>query len=639
MTMFKPNIQIEHLSVYKSGQAAYSESFHSGLNIIRGENSSGKSTLMDFLFYGLGGDLSENQWRETASICDEVFMGVSLNGNRVTLSREIDSKSSRPMRIFMGPWEEAKESANEGWEKYPYRRGEKDSFSQALFKWLALPEVQYGTENTKITMNQILRLIYSDQISPMDKIFKSQLFDDAITRQTVGDLLCGAYSDKFYGAKLRKREAEAELSEINSRKTFLIRTHGKDGHPLNMDWLEQERKSLERDITNINSEIEKLEKKIFEAQFDDRLTLNDQEKTYEKVVSLQTKIGGMTAQLNEVQFEHTDSADFINAIESKLAQLNESGAVVEQFKNLSFEFCPACLAPIKSEEVEGACSLCKSAHDHELTKKRSTRLINEYQRQHEQSLSLQDERAEKILSLRSKIATQKELFEQASAYYRVALRTPTTKLRSELRGLNRKAGYTYRNLEELGMKREIIEEIESLNQQLLGITNELNTIKIIIDSEAERVKLQKQKSYAKIEEICLWFLKKDLERQSSFKDADRFKFEFDGDRLSVNDESFFSASSMVYMRNSFLASFLFAAAEEVTFAHPRLLIMDTIEDKGMEPERSQNFQRQLLTRSKLANSEHQIIIATSMIAPELNTEEFTVGKFYTHDDRSLKILG
>lgn len=53
MTMFKPNLRVSELQVNVSGKIAFKERFHSGLNIIRGQNSSGKSTIMDFLYYGL----------------------------------------------------------------------------------------------------------------------------------------------------------------------------------------------------------------------------------------------------------------------------------------------------------------------------------------------------------------------------------------------------------------------------------------------------------------------------------------------------------------------------------------------------------------------------------------------------------
>jgi hypothetical protein len=66
-------------------------------------------------------------------------------------------------------------------------------------------------------------------------------------------------------------------------------------------------------------------------------------------------------------------------------------------------------------------------------------------------------------------------------------------------------------------------------------------------------------------------------------------------------------------------------------------MIDTIEDKGMEPERSHNFQNQILRVSNETKMEHQIIYATAMIAPDLDEERFTIGKFSTRDDPTLNI--
>ena len=66
-------------------------------------------------------------------------------------------------------------------------------------------------------------------------------------------------------------------------------------------------------------------------------------------------------------------------------------------------------------------------------------------------------------------------------------------------------------------------------------------------------------------------------------------------------------------------------------------MIDTIEDKGMEPQRSHNFQMLIKEASDATKVEHQIIFATAMIAPALDEDKFTIGKFSTRDDLTINI--
>ncbi|WP_417452651.1 AAA family ATPase [Kiloniella sp.] len=639
MTLFNPNLQVQALTVFARGTRVFDEKFHSGLNIIRGENSSGKSTIMDFLFFALGGDLLEHQWRETALLCDTVFVGVKLNGSDITLRRSIEPKSSRPMQIYFGPIEGALEKSEDGWESYSFRRGKAESFSQVMFRLLGFPEVQYGEANTKITINQILRLVYSDQLSSVEKILRNQSFDDAITRETVGNLLLGAFDDQYYEARLRLRAADSEVKEVITRINFLTRTHARDGHPLTSEWLSQEAKRLVDELDKLNNEITTLEEKIFNAQFDDRLTLNDQNETYARVKELQEKLGKLIEERDELEIQIADSDAFIISLNRKLEALQQSKVIVDELNTLEFDFCPSCLAPVSKEQVEGACTLCKQASDSEHTKERSLRLINEYARQKQNSFDLQGIRKNSLMRLNSEIVKTHELWEQASRHYSVSLRSPTTELRSRLRKLNRDAGYAQRELEELASRKAIITELQEAREQRDNLNSEIEKLKAQINFSERRSQEQIIKARKKVEECCLEFLHQDLERQSTFVDANRVNFEFDGDRISVNDESYFSASSMVYLRNSFFASLALASANDKSFYHPRFLLMDTVEDKGLEPERSKNFQRLLHEKCSTAKSDMQIIIATSMIAEELNTPEITVGEYFTHTNRTLKFIG
>jgi ABC-type uncharacterized transport system ATPase component len=72
MMRFDPTLIVKRLVIQRKELAVYDEQFHLGVNVIRGENSSGKSTILNSIFYGLGGDLTE--WSEVALLCTRVVL-------------------------------------------------------------------------------------------------------------------------------------------------------------------------------------------------------------------------------------------------------------------------------------------------------------------------------------------------------------------------------------------------------------------------------------------------------------------------------------------------------------------------------------------------------------------------------------
>jgi len=413
---------------------------------------------MDFLFFGLGGDLSEHQWRETSLLCDRVLLGVKCNGHNVSLMREIEPKRLRPMDIFFGDHSSALKAARSEWQKYPYARGggtsDKESFSQVLFRLLGLPEVRIEEQNVKITMHQLLRLLYSDQLTSPERIFRQQQPDDPTTRSTVADILLGAYSDKFYSATLRLRDAQDEMKAVLVRLRSTRDRYKVDGHPLTEEWMNAEVHKLNSEIECITTEIAALEGRMFSDQFDDRLTLNDQKSTYERVVHLQTEIGELSEELNTVEMEIAEAQDFISAMERKVANLTNANLIVEEFEYLSFDICPACMGLVEDKQVEGGCSLCKHPFNKGDAIDRSAKMLNEAIRQRDRSLAIQKERLEQREHFRAEIETKKLLWQDATRYYTISLRSPTTELRSKLRQLNRDSGYKHRQLEEVLAKKE-----------------------------------------------------------------------------------------------------------------------------------------------------------------------------------------
>jgi hypothetical protein len=152
-------------------------------------------------------------------------------------------------------------------------------------------------------------------------------------------------------------------------------------------------------------------------------------------------------------------------------------------------------------------------------------------------------------------------------------------------------------------------------------------------SQAERL----DRAYNSVDEEIRNLLRHDLRRQDAFEDPKRVEYDFATNRISVDGQSYFSASSRVVLRTSFTVGLLAAATKNAFFRHPRFCMIDTIEDKGMEPQRSHNLQMQIARVSAESKVEHQIIFATVMIAPDLDDEHYTAGEFSTRDDPTIKV--
>jgi DNA repair exonuclease SbcCD ATPase subunit len=78
-------LKINQLVVTRDGENVYSQEYHEGLNIIRGHNSTGKSTIANFIFFALGGEFTD--WLPEAASCDYVIAEIEINGANITLKR------------------------------------------------------------------------------------------------------------------------------------------------------------------------------------------------------------------------------------------------------------------------------------------------------------------------------------------------------------------------------------------------------------------------------------------------------------------------------------------------------------------------------------------------------------------------
>jgi hypothetical protein len=329
-------LKLNRLQITANEQIAYDQLFNKGINIIRGENGSGKSTIADFIFYVLGGEAIN--WKEEASKCDYVFAEIQTSGGLLTLERRVHSTPTET-RVFFGSLEESRYSAPERWQIFPRRRSDaKRSFSQLMFSAMGVPEAQ-GEAGDNITMHQILRLLYSDQQTAVKNLFRDDQFDPKPIRKAVGELICGivGYDELEMESQLRKlnkirsdiqAELKALISILPSEDTLSLHNLEEE-----INKLTNERKTLLGKIEDPQQFMNSLENKEFNKE---RKIARD------TLIKKKQQVTILKNELEKLDFEVQDLIKFQNHLNDNADKIEKDEAFKNTIGSINFEYCPAC---------------------------------------------------------------------------------------------------------------------------------------------------------------------------------------------------------------------------------------------------------------------------------------------------------
>ena len=626
-----PTLQLRRLRVMKSGHAVYDQAFHEGVNIIRGDNGSGKSSIADFIFFILGGEF--DNWKKVPAQCDEVQAEILTTRGRLIVRRETASKTS-PIRVFFGAFEDAMASGLDGWERFPaHRQGEHESFSQLMFRSMCIPEAQSeGAAN--ITMHQILRLLYSDQQTPPGRLFRFEsTWDTKAIRGAVGDLICGLNDYEAYETSLKIRALEKDYDQTGRQLSALLSVLPPDtalNRPeavrLQIAELGQQREQALDRIARVDELIDTSEAKTFVAQ--SRTARDAIEKQSRKIDSLERVLA-------KSEYELEDLAKYIEFLDDMITKVGLAEKSSDAVGGIEFSQCPACLSELSPPQADHTCHVCKSEIDPEQHRSRYNviRLDFEIQRREAYQLNLQksaraDEAKKSLRSLRSEHVRSVADY---SAQYGHGAAPREAFLATE----NSRVGQIAKEIEFLEYALTTAEKILELSDAKARIQAELESLKA--RKEALEVHAQKRRRVAlsQVSEIAVKILHSDNKHQPEFESAQNVSINFSDDAMIVDGDMNFAESSNVILKNACILSLLLAAGGDPKFFHPRFVLFDNIEDKGMRTDRSHNFQKILVEMVTELNVPYQVIYTTSMMNPALELDDYVIGQHYTPEDRTL----
>jgi hypothetical protein len=346
---------INNLTGLKSNKIVINLDLNDGLNVIYGNNSVGKSTILDLLAYSLG---AENiNFKPAALACDFIFSEVKIQESIITVKREI--KNSRaPLLIFFGSVKESLKSPENEWLKLPYNSTEeKAGFSKFFLDYLNYPST-VSTESS-ITTHQILRLLYAEQKNNYLPIYREDPWDNSEKRTAIRDYILGIFSGELYELQLERRRTDKELVSTINRIQSFFQIIGRTSEHLIEEFLISEKFDLEKRKNEILEKIYNLNREITTINASNNQT-DEQTKVKNELSALNKGALSIEDKLNDIKYENTDLDKFKAELNVRLIDIDHAISSNLIINDIDFEFCPCCHEKIIKSTNINTCNLCKS---------------------------------------------------------------------------------------------------------------------------------------------------------------------------------------------------------------------------------------------------------------------------------------
>lgn len=645
--MMRNNLFLNRLYILTNeGDISYDESFHKGVNIIRGDNSSGKSTITHFIFFVLGG--SFNEFVPEARKCSVAYAEVEMNNVLFTIKREIIKdkegkiNDKAPLYFFWGGMDESfSPPKDKTWQKFGYNTTDKrKSFSNVLFETLDLPIVK---ADNNITFHQVLRLLYIDQDSPTSSLFYYEHFDSQLTRETISDLLLGVYNEELYENKKRLIEAEKELGNLKTE----IKTTGQffsDPIYLKPENIVTVIENRENEISAIQNEIIQIRNEEKEIEYEENSKLRFQELN---TISINQRkiVAELEEQIALLDTEIEDSVFFISTLNRKIKALKNSIQTREFLGNLPLEYCPECLTLIKPNDDDTKCKLCKEPIDESFGVVQARRMELEIGFQISESKKILELNKREVIESEAKYISEIGKLEDIQKQVNAALVDVKSFSEETVDNLNNKKGFIEGEILQYRTMLENAELYSKLLAERDKLAKEVKYLKgYIFNTEKKQTEL-KEIVFETIKQKGVYLLNNDFDRQDEFKNANDFYIDFSNNLVYLMSKDSeiskkyhkFSASSNFYLKVAGRFALFLASLSVDKMRYPRFVFADNMEDKGIEIERAQNLQNLLIKKAgEFDRNSYQMIYTTSYITEELNNSKYVVGEYYTKENPSLK---
>ena len=579
-----------------------------GVNLLVGENGSGKSTFANLIYFGLGGkvdEFSESSTHKHLEITSDtnsfVELLITIDDRPYTLQRLIGSNSIHV-------------SEEENQTTYPLIRGEGRStvFSDWLLEKLGIVPVvlQHGAYTGNLNFSALARLIYHDQAPDPSGIYKavdrsSFVSDSRVFRKAIFEILLGKSFLEYYARLAEFREAEKVREEAaRSLELFKQAASGASDNQedLNLVFLEKKiaeskdqqsrlenyrrelvkrppKKEIGAELAVVQDELVAVELKLAEANKHERRLLEEQANLQElraKTVLEATQVKKMMFANDALQLFDADTCPYCLTHVPRSPNACICGKSVGEQEYEKFFYNSSdyeAILKTKQKNVETLIAAIAGG-DAELTELQHAK----------QQLR---ERSKQLTQEISAVVTEADLAVDI-AKFETAENT-LSKLRGEIDSLSRQL--------------ELAKRRDALERELKAIEIRTNSLRLRVNALAAQAELG-------INELREQFSEKfDELMRSTVKDCHRASI--DNDYMPVlNGGEYKEASANVPKRLLYYGTLLYMSLRDTAIAFPRFLLIDTPETAGIDPENLKQAIRHLATIVADGPATCQVVMTT-----------------------------
>lgn len=630
-----------HKLVYSGENYNYeSPEFSDGINIIEGENGSGKSTFSNLISYSLGNYVKEFDYNKKNN---KVHKEIVNDRNNYVLTTIYINEKKYILKRFFNDNKIFIEDNTDIKVLYINRTNNiKYIFSDWILEKLNIPNIEYyqGTSKSKLNFSDLFRLVYYDQKTEPEKIYKNArtsgnfISDSEFIRKVIFQILMGHEFSEYYAKVGELNEKKKEKDILNAKTSGFIELAQEFGYKnfnkINIDDLKIKIQTNKMQIERLNVyEEELLNIKNYPSD-----NIGSSTRYKKELLDLELELENDRHTLNRIYHEIKNIKIIKKSVMLEVTQLQKIILTHEKFNLFSPESCPYCKNKINRQEGHCICGHEIDESEYEKFFYSSSEYLSILKSKNKSldTLDLAIKSCEEELAeIEIKVNNKMEL---KSNFENLILESKRDVVRNtniaEINDIQKK---------KYNIKEEIrnLEQYKVVKENYDDLIDKINAINSYISKSNSKIKVLEENAdkdlNAQIEKFC--------EIYSEFlvdikNDVDKAQISKENYMPIINNGEYREASIDVTVRLMYFITLLKIAIEDENVPYPRFLLIDTPESKGIDLKNLNHALSKFLELESINSTKYQVILTSGKNKYPKEMEKYKKGDGLTKKRKLLK---